>query len=93
MLSTIPGVSTLTASVIVSEIGVDMSHFPREGHLISWAGLCPKNDESAEKRRSTRMEKGAPWLKSTLIQCAWAATRTNKVTFRPSSCAYDPGAA
>jgi transposase len=48
MLSSIPGVSNLSASVIVSEIGVDMSHFPSEGHLISWAGLCPKNDEVRE---------------------------------------------
>src|SRR5580692_8803771 len=53
-----------------------MGRFPSEGHLISWAGLCPKNDESAGKRRSTRMRKGAPWLKPMLIQCAWAAART-----------------
>ena len=52
-----------------------MSRFPTAGHLISWAGLCPKNDESAGKRRSNRMRKGAPWLKTTLIQCAWAAAR------------------
>jgi transposase len=52
--------------VIVSEIGIDMSRFPTAGHLISWAGLCPKNDESAGKRRSNRMKKGAPWLKTTL---------------------------
>ena len=52
-----------------------MSRFPTDGHLISWAGLCPKNDESAGKRRSSRMRKGAPWLKTTLIQCAWAAVR------------------
>jgi transposase len=76
MLSTIPGLSSLSAEVIVSEIGIDMSRFPTEGHLISWAGLCPKNDESAGKRRSNRMKKGAPWLKTTLIQCAWAASRT-----------------
>jgi transposase len=76
MLKTIPGVSSLSAEVIVSEIGIDMSRFPTEGDLISWAGLCPKNDESAGKRRSTRMKKGAPWLKTTLVQCAWAATRT-----------------
>ena len=75
MLSTIPGISTLSAEVIVAEIGIDMSHFETAGHLISWAGLCPKNDESAGKRRSNRMKKGAPWLKTTLIQCAWAATR------------------
>jgi transposase len=75
MLSTIPGLSRLSAEVIVSEIGIDMSRFETEGHLISWAGLCPKNDESAGKRRSNRMKKGAPWLKTTLIQCAWAASR------------------
>jgi transposase len=76
MLTTIPGVRNLAAEVMVSEIGIDMSRFKTEGHLISWAGLCPKNDESAGKRRSTRMKKGAPWLKTTLIQCAWAASRT-----------------
>jgi transposase len=75
MLSTIPGISTLSAEVIVAEIGIDMSRFQTAGHLISWAGLCPKNDESAGKRRSNRMKKGAPWLKTTLIQCAWAASR------------------
>lgn len=76
MLTTIPGVSSLAAEVLVSEIGIDMSRFKTEGHLISWAGLCPRNDESAGKRRSNRMKKGAPWLKTTLIQCAWAASRT-----------------
>jgi transposase len=74
-LQTIPGVSDLTAQVIVSEIGIDMSRFPTAGHLISWAGLCPRNDESAGKRRSTRLRKGAPWLKTTVVQCAWAASR------------------
>lgn len=73
-LRTIPGVSDLTAQVIVSEIGIDMTRFPTAGHLISWAGLCPRNDESAGKRRSNRLRKGAPWLKTTLVQCAWAAT-------------------
>ena len=75
LLTTIPGVSELSARVILAEIGRDMSRFPTAGHLISWAGLCPKNDESAGKRRSTRMRKGAPWLKTTLVQCAWAASR------------------
>jgi transposase len=75
ILTTIPGVSDLSARVIMAEIGNDMSRFPTDGHLISWAGLCPKNDESAGKRRSTRMRKGAPWLKTTLIQCAWAGAR------------------
>jgi transposase len=75
LLSTIPGISRLSAQVLVSEIGIDMSRFETAGHLISWAGLCPRNDESAGKRRSNRMKKGAPWLKTTLIQCAWAASR------------------
>ena len=74
-LDTIPGVNALAAAVIISEIGVDMSRFPTAGHLLSWAGLCPRNDESAGKRRSTRLRKGAPWLKTLLIQCAWAAVR------------------
>jgi transposase len=74
-LQTIPGVSDLTAQVIVSEIGIDMSRFPTAGHLISWAGLCPRNDESAGKCRSTRLREGAPWLKITVVQCAWAASR------------------
>jgi transposase len=75
ILTTIPGVGELVARVIVSEIGTDMSRFPTAGHLISWAGLCPMNDESAGKRRSTRMRKGAPWLKTTLVQSGWAAMR------------------
>jgi transposase len=75
LLTTIPGVSDTVAHVIVSEIGIDMSRFPSAAHLISWAGLCPRSDESAGKRRSTRIRKGAPWLKTTLVQAAWAATR------------------
>ena len=74
-LMTMPGISDVTAQVIVSEIGTDMSRFPTAGHLISWAGLCPRNDESAGKRRSTRLRKGAPWLKTTLVQAAWSAAR------------------
>jgi transposase len=73
LVSTIPGVSKLSAEVIVSEIGLDMRRFPTVGHLISWAGLSPRNDQSAGKRRSTRLRKGAQWLKTTLVQCAWAA--------------------
>src|SRR5438874_4789318 len=75
LLTTLPGIDALSACVILAEIGRDMSRFPTAGHLISWAGLCPKNDESAGKRRSTRMRKGAPWLKTTLVQCASAAAR------------------
>ena len=74
LLRSIPGISDLAAEVIVSEIGTDMSRFPTAGHLLSWAGLCPGQNESAGKRRSSRMRKGAPWLKTMLVQCAWAAT-------------------
>lgn len=77
-LTQIPGISDVAAAAIVSEIGVDMSRFPTVGHLISWAGLCPRNDESAGKRRSTRLRKGAPWLKTLLVQSAWCATRANR---------------
>jgi transposase len=75
LLSSIPGVSALSAEVIVAEIGADMRRFPTAGHLLSWAGLCPRSDESAGKRRSSRLRKGAPWLKTALVQCAWAASR------------------
>jgi transposase len=75
-LVTIPGVSEVTAAVIVAEIGIDMSRFPSEGHLLSWAGLCPRMDESAGKHRSRRLRKGGQWLKATLTQAAWAAVKT-----------------
>jgi transposase len=74
-LQTIPGVGELGASVILAEIGTDMGRFPTHGHLLSWAGLCPGNNESAGKRLSGRMRKGNRWLKTLLIQCAWAAVR------------------
>lgn len=82
LLTSIPGVGELGAQVIVSEIGLDMHRFPTAGHLLSWAGLCPRNDESAGRRRSTRLRHGAPWLKTTLVQCAWAATRKKDSYFR-----------
>jgi transposase len=75
LLTTMPGVSDIVAQVIVAEIGVDMSRFPSAAHLVSWAGLCPRNDESAGKRRSTRVRKSGTWLKTTLVTAAWAAAR------------------
>lgn len=81
-LKTMPGVSETVAHVIVAEIGVDMSRFPTAGHLVSWAGLCPRNDESAGKRRSTRVRKSGTWLKTTLVTAAWAAVRTKDSYFR-----------
>jgi transposase len=75
-ISTIPGVKDLSVRAILSEIGIDMTRFASDAHLISWACICPRNDESAGKRRSSRIRKGSPWLKTTLVQCAWAAART-----------------
>jgi transposase len=77
-LMTIPGVSETAARVIVAEIGTDMERFPTAQHLVSWAGLCPGLNESAGKRLSTRLRKGAPWLKPVLVQCAWAAARSKQ---------------
>jgi transposase len=75
-LVTIPGIGDTAGAVLVAEIGTDMTRFPTAGHLLSWAGLCPRLDESAGHRRSTRLRRGAPWLKPVLVQCAWAAIRT-----------------
>ena len=77
ILMTMPGISEVTAQVILAEIGEDMGRFPTAGHLISWAGLCPRNDESAGKKRSTRTRKANPWLKTTLVQAATAASRAS----------------
>ena len=74
-LRTMPGVSHVVAQTLVAEIGVDMQRFPTPSHLRSWVGLCPRLDESAGKRRSTRIRHGAPWLKTVLVQAAWTAVR------------------
>ncbi len=77
LLCTIPGVQRRTAEVIIAEIGADMSVFPSAGHLASWAGQCPGNDQSAGKRRSGRTRKGSKWLNAALKDAAMAALRTN----------------
>jgi transposase len=82
LLCTIPGVSVLAATTILAEIGRDMSRFPTAGHLVAWAGLCPGQNESAGRRKSSRLRKGAPWLKTMLIQCAWAAKRKKDSYYR-----------
>lgn len=75
LLSTMPGLSDTSAHAVVSEIGIDMSRFDTPGHLLSWACICPRSDESAGKRRSTRVRRGGKWLKATMIQAAWAAAK------------------
>src|SRR5208337_2211196 len=75
LLCSVPGINILSATIILAEIGRDMSRFPTAGHLLAWAGMCPGQNESAGKRKSSRLRKGDPWLKTILVQCAWAATR------------------
>jgi transposase len=82
LVRTVPGVSLVAAPAILSEIGPDMSRFPTAGHLVAWAGLCPGHNESAGKRKSSRLRKGAPWLKTMLVQCAWAAKRKKDSYYR-----------
>jgi transposase len=77
LLCTIPGVQQRTAEILIAEIGVDMSVFPTAGHLASWAGQCPGNDQSAGKRRSGRTRKGSKHLNQALNDAAMAALRTN----------------
>ncbi len=79
LLCTIPGIQQRTAQAIVAEIGTDMSRFPSERHLASWAGQCPGNDRSAGKRRSGATRHGSKWLDTALTEAALAATRTNDV--------------
>jgi transposase len=81
-LTTIPGVSHIVAQVLVAEIGLDMTRFPTAGHLVSWAGLCPRMDESAGKRRSTRLRHGTPWLKTTLVTAGWGAAASRDTYLR-----------
>ena len=76
-LDSIPGVSRRTAEVLLAETGGDMAVFPSARHLASWAGLCPGQHESAGKRRSGKPRQGNRWLRATLLEAAWAATRTD----------------
>jgi transposase len=75
-LMTIPGIGRRTAELVLAETGPDMTVFPSAGHLASWAGLCPGQDESAGKRKSGRTRKGNPWLRSALVEAAQTAGRT-----------------
>jgi transposase len=82
LLMTIPGVKAATAHAVLAEIGPDMSRFPSSAHLVSWAGLCPGQNESAGKRRSSGVRRGPRWLKTALVQAAWAAARKKDSYFR-----------
>jgi transposase len=77
----IPGVGKPAAAVIVAEIGTDMTVFPTAGHLASWAGVCPGNDQSAGKQRNGKTTQGSQWLRCVLVQVAWAASFTKETVF------------
>jgi transposase len=81
-LTSIPGIGDNVARTLIAEIGVNMKQFPSSAHLVSWAGLCPGLKESAGKRQSTRIRKGAPWLKPVLVQAAWSAIRKKDCYYR-----------
>ena len=76
ILSSITGVSQITAQIMIAEMGVDMSRFPTAGHLCAWAGVAPASYESAGKRRPAGTRKGGTWLRRALIEAAHAAART-----------------
>jgi transposase len=75
LLCTIPGIQKLSAMVIIAELGVDLKTFATAAALTGWAGLRPRNDESAGKIKSKKITKGNKYLRRILVQCAWAASR------------------
>lgn len=77
-ISTLPGISLTSAMIILSEIGTDMTVWENDKELISWAGLCPENNESAHKKKSVRVSKAGQYLKPILVQCALAAIKSTK---------------
>jgi transposase len=81
-IDAVPGINIVTAQAILGEIGPDMSRFPTHQHLLSWACACPRLDESAGKRKSTRTRKGAAWLKTVMVQAAWAAVSRKNTYYR-----------
>jgi transposase len=76
LLDTIPGVNLRSASVMIAEIGADMSVFPNDSHLASWGGISPGNNESAGKKKAGKTKRGNKALKGVLCECAWAASVT-----------------
>jgi transposase len=81
-LDAIPGVDRRVAEVLLAEIGPDVTPFPTDAHLASWAGICPGNNQSAGKKRSGKTTKGSRWLRQALVQAAWAASHKKDSYFQ-----------
>ena len=75
-LQTIPGIKGRSATAIIAEVGTDVSSFQDAAHLVSWCGLKPRNEESAGKIKARSITHGNRFLRKTLIECAWAAAKT-----------------
>lgn len=75
-ITSLPGISLISSMIIFSEIGIDMSQWESAKELVSWAGLSPANNESANKKKSVRISKAGQYLKPILVQCALAAIRS-----------------
>ena len=84
-LQTVPGVSLRSATSVIAELGTDMSSFEDAAHLVSWSGLKPRNDESAGKIKSRKITHGNKFLRKTLIECSWAASRTRRCFYNTFS--------
>lgn len=83
-ISSLPGITELSATIILAEIGVDMNIFDDAKHLCSWCGLAPANNESAGKKKSARIAKAGAYLKPMMVQCALAAIKSKKQPFNPT---------
>lgn len=78
----IPAIQRRASTIIISELGIDLSVLPSAGRLCKWVGLCPGDNESAKKKKTTRITKGNPRIKSVMVQYAWAATRCKNFFLR-----------
>jgi transposase len=75
LLQTVPGIKQDAAASILAEIGPDMTQFPSESHLSSWGGVCPGNNCTGGKAKPAKIPRGNRWLRTTLVECAWAASK------------------